>query len=293
MRITRFQNYRRDPRLLLPMVFCLVGVLISGHASGGLNGDGDLDVIFAVFNDPNKVCLGDGNGSLVCSDVNSERRLSTVVGLGDVNNDGDLDLVFTNQDEMNQACWGNGTGAMDCVNVSADERASWDVALGDLNADGRLDSVFANQIHTDQVCLGDGEGDFSCSNVSEDSSPQRLGVVLASGFQTPSMTISKTSTTRLITAAGQVVSYIYVLRNTGSPAPQPRCISSGINLLMTSLISADVVVLPRLKRTAPAPTSGEIPIACNTDDNSTRPEWQAEPVEAASSGIWARSSLPV
>jgi hypothetical protein len=32
---------------------------------------------------------------------------------------------------------------------------------------------------------------------------------------------------------------------------------------------------------APIPTSGEIPIAFRTGDNSTDPEWQAAPVEAA------------
>ena len=46
-------------------------------------------------------------------------------------------------------------------------------------------------------------------------------------------------------------------------------------------ISSRVVVRPRLKRIAPIPTSGGTFIAFNTGDNSTEPEWQAEPMDAA------------
>ena len=49
----------------------------------------------------------------------------------------------------------------------------------------------------------------------------------------------------------------------------------------TCSISPRVVVRPRLNRTAPIPISGDILIAFNTGESSTTPEWQAEPVEAA------------
>src|SRR5262249_13717700 len=49
----------------------------------------------------------------------------------------------------------------------------------------------------------------------------------------------------------------------------------------TVSISSRVVVRPRLKRIAPIPTSGGTFIAFKTGDSSTDPEWQAEPVEAA------------
>jgi Alpha/beta hydrolase family len=57
-------------------------------------------------------------------------------------------------------------------------------------------------------------------------------------------------------------------------------------------MSSRVVVRPRLKRIAPIPISGGIFIAFNTGDNSTEPEWQAEPVEAATFSIRARISDP-
>src|SRR5882724_1421023 len=49
----------------------------------------------------------------------------------------------------------------------------------------------------------------------------------------------------------------------------------------TCSISSHVVVRPRLKRMAPIPISGGTFIAFNTGESSTEPEWQAEPVEAA------------
>src|SRR6266851_10526346 len=49
----------------------------------------------------------------------------------------------------------------------------------------------------------------------------------------------------------------------------------------TCSISSRVVVRPRLKRMAPMPISGGTFIAFKTGESSTDPEWQAEPVEAA------------
>ena len=57
-------------------------------------------------------------------------------------------------------------------------------------------------------------------------------------------------------------------------------------------ISSRVVVRPRLKRIAPIPIWGGTFIAFNTGDNSTEPEWQAEPVEAATFSTRARISDP-
>ena len=62
--------------------------------------------------------------------------------------------------------------------------------------------------------------------------------------------------------------------------------------LTTSSTSCCVVWRPRLNRIAPMPTSGATSIACSTDDSVTRPLWQADPVEAATSGIAERISAP-
>src|SRR5690349_9896068 len=57
-------------------------------------------------------------------------------------------------------------------------------------------------------------------------------------------------------------------------------------------ISSRVVVRPRLKRIAPIPFWGGTFIAFNTGDNFTEPEWQAEPVEAATFSMRLRISDP-
>ena len=41
-------------------------------ALGDLNKDGNLDAVFANFDEPNHVCLGDGRGSFSCSDISED-----------------------------------------------------------------------------------------------------------------------------------------------------------------------------------------------------------------------------
>ena len=66
-------------------------------------------------------------------------------------------------------------------------------------------------------------------------------------------------------------------------ATAPRMIGTSYRRETTCSISSRVVVRPRLKRMAPIPISGGTCIAFNTGESSTDPEWQAEPVEAATS----------
>ena len=40
----------------------LGGILLCGEASASVNGDGDLDAVFANFFQTNRVCLDDGAG---------------------------------------------------------------------------------------------------------------------------------------------------------------------------------------------------------------------------------------
>ena len=61
----------------------------------------------------------------------------------------------------------------------------------------------------------------------------------------------------------------------------------------TCSISSRVVVRPRLKRMAPIPISGGTFIAFNTGESSTDPEWQAEPVEAATPSTPPRIVEPI
>ena len=149
-----------------------------GVALGLLDGDANLDVVFAnFFSTPNQVCLGDGSGGFVdgggmstCNDVNTDAFSTTDVALGFVDGDSNLDAVFANSNRPNQVCLGTGTGGFNpCSNVGGGGLVTQGVALGDVDGDGNLDAVFANFPQSNQVCLGDGLGGFGCSDVSLDA----------------------------------------------------------------------------------------------------------------------------
>ncbi len=63
------------------MAAFLGGILLCDEASAGLNGDGNLDAVFANFSQTNRVCLGDGAGGFTCTDVSGDTRSSVAVGL--------------------------------------------------------------------------------------------------------------------------------------------------------------------------------------------------------------------
>ena len=104
-----------------------------GVALDDLNGDGDLDAVFAIPGGPNRACLGNGAGGFSCSDVSGDTFQSTGVALGDTDGDGNLDAVFSNDGERNRVCVGDGVGGFTtCRDISTDANASQDVALGEL-----------------------------------------------------------------------------------------------------------------------------------------------------------------
>ena len=161
--------------LVLPLLVAVL--LIPGSASGGVDGDGDLDAVFANEFGRNRACLGDGSGSFICTDVSTDTNDTFGVALGDVDGDGDFDAVFA-KFGRNRACLGDGSGSFICSDVSTDTNATRGVALGDVDGDGDLDAVFANSSGgRNRVCSGDGSGSFACTDVSTDANDTR-GVAL-------------------------------------------------------------------------------------------------------------------
>ena len=139
----------------------------------------DLDAVFANFNAPNRVCLGNGSGgSPSCADA-SDHSFTESVALGFVNDDGELDAVFGNTGE-NRVCLGNGSGGFSaCADVSGDTFDSRGTALGFVTDDGNLDAVFANFSNANRVCLGNGSGSFPfCADAGDDSGIGTKGVAL-------------------------------------------------------------------------------------------------------------------
>jgi len=140
-------------------------------ATGDVDGDRDLDIIFANQGQ-NLLYVGDGSGAF--SDISStnfpgNRNLSWGVALGDVDGDGDLDAVFANTNQ-NELYLNDGSGLFSDVTLTSlpeDSDDSRGVALGDVDGDGDLDIVFANRLTRNHLYINDGHGVFQDVPVSQ------------------------------------------------------------------------------------------------------------------------------
>ena len=150
-------------------VVLTVSVLIAAAGPSGIARASD-GVVFANYNQMNRVCESDGIGGFVCTDVSTDMNYTEGVALGLVDADPHLDAVFANGvHQRNRVCFGDGVGGfVGCEDVSTDEYNSDDAAVGSINGDQGMDIVIANVGEPNRVCLADGGGGFTCSDVSAD-----------------------------------------------------------------------------------------------------------------------------
>jgi len=150
-------------------------------ALGDIDGDGDLDAVFASdvirADDDHFSCLNLGNAKFDCTTFFADVHFSEDIALGDIDGDGDLDAVLPTRildpeseikHDHNRVCLGDGRGRFGCQRLSEDLNSSRGVALGDVNADGLLDAIFAND-KQNTLCLGQGNAKFLCQFLSEDA----------------------------------------------------------------------------------------------------------------------------
>ncbi|MEN6368817.1 MAG: VCBS repeat-containing protein [Thermotogota bacterium] len=155
----------------------------AGVAVGDLDGDGDLDVVAAGWDEPGRVWVNDGTGTLT-----SRCELATAslhvhgAALADYDGDGDLDVFFALAGGI--CCrnvWLNdGTGKLTPTDFALGSASAQGIAVGDLNLDGRLDAVVAPGTaapSSSVVWLGSGTTGFQDSGLRVEV-PFAAGVAL-------------------------------------------------------------------------------------------------------------------
>ena len=112
-------------------------------ALGDLDGDGDLDAMFANSG-PNTVWTNDGTGNFTNSGQELGNSDSLSVALGDLDGDGDLDAMVGNESQPNTVWTNDGNGTFSKTGQALGNSRSTSVALGDLDLDGDVDAMVAN-----------------------------------------------------------------------------------------------------------------------------------------------------
>lgn len=143
-------------------------------ALGDLDGDFDLDIVVANYDQGNRVYINDGAGYFTDSGQSLGSNDSTAIALGDIDNDGDLDMVVGNGGfglrviaTGNRIYLNNGLGQFNDTGQTQGTNYSTSVALGDIDSDGDLDMAISKSFNqSDRVYINDGIGFFSDSGQS-------------------------------------------------------------------------------------------------------------------------------
>jgi len=143
------------------------------------NGDGNLDLAVANFNDNTvSILLGLGNGKFSARTDYATGAGPVSLVAGDFNGDGKLDLAALDQgDNSLSVLLGNGDGTFKPAVKFATGAIPEQVVAGDFNLDGKLDLAVTNGAdNTVSILLGNGDGTFQ-PHVDYATGPIPLGIV--------------------------------------------------------------------------------------------------------------------
>ncbi len=144
----------------------------SAVAVGDVDGDGDIDILFAnANNEANQLWLNEGSGTFINSERNVGFGDSTDAAFADLDSDGDLDLLLTNRNTGNEIWLNNGNGNFTRAPQILGNDRSVNVALGDIDGDGDVDVVIANEAgRGNRIWLNNGFASFVDAGISIGSS---------------------------------------------------------------------------------------------------------------------------
>ena len=147
----------------LPFQALATGTQPTEVAVGDMDGDGDLDLVCAVFgNDRIELYRNQGNGEFDTAQFHPAGDGPRAISLADVDRDGDLDVLVLARNTADVLVIRNGGGGTfastqvyDIVFVNAN-----DLAVGDVDNDGDEDIVAAIGSDRLRVFTNDGSGSF-------------------------------------------------------------------------------------------------------------------------------------
>ena len=140
----------------------------SSISVGDVDGDGDIDLVLANYNNLDRLYLNDGKGhftDMTAGRLPDDKEQSYAALLGDVDGDGDLDLVLVNSAYRNRLYLNDGKGRFTDVSASQMPRGGPHNTVGalvDFDGDGDLDLILGlAQGQQNLLFLNDGKGSFS------------------------------------------------------------------------------------------------------------------------------------
>ncbi|MDF7813362.1 T9SS type A sorting domain-containing protein [Hymenobacter sp. YC55] len=133
---------------------------------GDIDGDGDLDLVYASISNGLGVLRNNGTGtfSLASGTISTSSEVGSLA-LGDVDGDGDLDLVFSEAASKTlQVRLNNGTGSFTGTSQVSISSNAMRIELTDLDNDGDLDALTGyggTATGPLNIRLNNGQGQFS------------------------------------------------------------------------------------------------------------------------------------